>query len=219
MSTTPYGPHGPTKLPHDRLTSTTEQQKHLPLNQDESEAGPMLTGGADPFGKIVVNIVFSLVMLALLWIPTVCLYPLTALIGIVAGLITAALTARVLPPDAGDVAAVLGFVVGAVTIAILIRLEYRLARHFVFRITRHGVRLLLLSFWAIPIIQIFEGATYDSTTTRYILNHPSQVASFLSRHQNVGILLVAAVALHFLLWKAEGLRKFWHTRLSWVGLK
>jgi hypothetical protein len=222
MSTTPFGPHGHTKLPHGRLQGTTEQQEHILITDTGQEAIPISTGGPNYFSVIAVNILLSLVMLALLWIPAVCLYPATALGGIVAGFITAALTARMLPPDAVDVASLLGIIVGAVTIGILIRLEYRLAQQSVFRLTRHGIRLLLLSIWAIPIIQIFQGTTYDGTTTRYIfavVSNPRQLIYFLSVPLNLGILLVVTVALHFLLWKAERLRKYWHTRLSWVGLK
>jgi hypothetical protein len=41
----------------------------------------------------------------------------------------------------------------------------------------------------------------------------------LANPQNLATILVVIIAMHFLLWKAEKLRAFWHRRLFWLGLK
>jgi hypothetical protein len=66
------------------------------------------------------------------------------------------------------------------------------------------------------------GATAPTSTTRYVLamvSNPRALLAFLSRPQNLAIWLGALVALHFVLWKADTLREWWHRRLKWVGLK
>jgi ACR3 family arsenite efflux pump ArsB len=223
MSKEPYGPHGPKTQPYDVLPGPTIPTGPPPQigSDDTWEAPVQSSGGGGGLGGVLAQIILSVLMVAILWIPTVCLYPLTALIGIGAGFLTVPIFARLLPPDGGDVASVLGVAVGVVLIGTMIRVEYRLANNSLYRIGRHVIRLVLLSLVAIPVIQLTLGAQAETTTTRYIfsvLNDPRQIARFLSSSQNIAILIGVAVALHFILWN-ERLRKFWHGRLKWVGLK
>ena len=173
-------------------------------------------------GGFLVMIVLSLVLVALLWIPMICLYPLTALAGALAGVGSFLVAVRLLPADGRDVAMVIGLAVGVVVVWKVYRVESRLAGHPLFRLIRHAVRLLLLGIWAIPILQLTMGATAPTTTTRYVLaviSNPRALLAFLARPQNLAIWIGALVALHFLLWKADTLREWWHHRLKWVGLR
>jgi hypothetical protein len=180
------------------------------------------SGGADTFGKIVSNIFVSLVMMVILWFPAACLYPLTAGSGITAAVVTMQILARVLPADAGDVPLVIGVLVGAIVVGIVIRIEDRLSRSGRYRWARHGLRMVLLGMWAIPVIQLAMGATAPSTSTRYILevvSSPRAMATFLTSPVNLGVWLACLLGLHFLIWKGERARRLWHRRLAWIGLK
>ena len=113
-------------------------------------------------------------------------------------------------------------ILGVIVAYMVNRRESRLAEHRSFRLVRHVVRLALLAVWAIPILQLTAGATVASTSTRYILaaiSDPRALTSFLARPQNLGIWLAVIVALHFLLWSAPGVRRWWHRRLAFIGLK
>jgi hypothetical protein len=218
----PWGPHGPEVPPNTVRPNPTVPSPPQQFPGADEAAAPISAGGGGGLGGVLANIIFSLVLVAVLWIPMACIYPLTALAGIVAGLGTVPLFARVLPADGRDVALVLGIVVGAVVVFKVYRLEYGLAQHPRFRLARHVVRLVLLAVWAIPIIQLSMGATAPSTTTRYVLavvSSPRALASFLARPQNLVIWVLGIVALHFLLWPAGRVRHWWHRRLTFVGLK
>lgn len=181
---------------------------------------PSPAGGGS--GGFLVLVVLSLLLVALLWIPMICLYPLTALAGALAGVGSFLVAVRLLPVDGRDVAMVIGIGVGVVVVWKVYRVESRLAGHPQFRLIRHAVRLLLLGIWAIPILQLAMGATAPTTTTRYVLamvSSPRALLPFLARPQNLAIWMGAMVALHFVLWSADSLRQWWHRRLKYVGLK
>jgi hypothetical protein len=81
---------------------------------------------------------------------------------------------------------------------------------------------VLLAIWAVPMIMMAMGAPVAGTTTRFILavmSSPQIIFGFLSRTQNLGILLVVVAGLHFLLWYGKPFQRFWHRRLTFVGLK
>ena len=221
MTNQPWGPHGQEAPPNTVRQNPTAPGSPQQIQGADWTAAPS-SAGSGGSGGFLVMILFSLFLVVLLWIPMVCLYPLTALAGGLAGFGTASLAARVLPPDGGDVADLLGVVAGAIVAWKVYRLEYRMAERLPFRLVRHVVRLLLLSVWVIPIIELSMGVTAPGTTTRYVLatvSNPQSLASFLTRPQNLAIWAVAIGALHLLLWKADGLRQWWHHRLKWVGLK
>ena len=180
MTNLPWGPHGPVSPPNTvRPNPTAPGLPHQILGGDA--AAVSATGGG---GGFFAMIIFSLVLVALLWIPMVCLYPLTAAAGALAGFGTFSLAVRSLPADGGDVAALLGIVVGVVVVWMVYRVEYRLAQHLPVRLLRHVMRLLLLSIWVIPIIQLGRGATAPIATTRYVLamvTNPRALVAFLVR--------------------------------------
>jgi hypothetical protein len=216
----PWGPHGAEAPPNTVTPNPTAASPAPAFEQPESVAMP--TGGGDPFGSAVISIVLSVVMILILWIPAVCLYPLTAAAGIATTIVTRSISARVLPADAGDVPFALGIVLGAIVIGIMIRIEGRLARSAPYRMVRHGVRMVLLAIWAIPILQLTMGATAPGTSTAYIfavVSSPLAMAGFLLNPLNLGAWLVSVIGLHFLIWKSERARRIWHRRLAWIGLK
>ncbi|MEP6574415.1 MAG: hypothetical protein ABJD11_17070 [Gemmatimonadota bacterium] len=193
-----------------------------PQLQGADEAGAPISAGGGGGGGFLAMVIISLVLVTLVWIPMACIYPLTAFAGGFAGLGAYLLSARLLPPDGGDVASLLGIIVGAVVVWKVYRLEHRLAQHPGFRLMRHVVRLLLLAVWVIPIIELTMGGTAPTTTTRYVLatvSNPRALVSFLTRPQNLLIWVVAIAALHFLLWSDNPVRRWWHRRLTYVGLK
>ena len=219
MTNQPWGPHGPEAPPNTvRPNPTAPGSPHQLLGAGDAPLPVAPGGGSGFFAAVIV----SLVMVVLVFIPMVCLYPLTALASILAGVGTYLLAVRVLPADGGDVAALLGVVVGAIALWKVYRLEYRLAQQPPIRLTRHVVRLLLLSVWVIPVMQLATGATAPTTSTRYILatvSNPETLVGFLTRPQNLLIWAAAIAGLHFLLWTDNRFRRWWHYRLIFVGLK
>jgi hypothetical protein len=223
MSTQPWGPHGPTVPDHTVTPNPTPSSPHQMLGgADYSPASAALAGGNPGAGGLFAQIIFSLILFAMLWIPMACLYPLTALAAMVAGFGSYAILLRALPPDLNSLAYVTAFGVGAAVIFVVFRIEYRLALQQVFRLARHVVRMALLAAWAIPIIQLCMGATAPSTSTRYILsamNHPLGLAAWLAYPRNLLIWVVVVAGLHFMIWSWQGFRTWWHRRLVFIGLK
>jgi hypothetical protein len=153
------------------------------------------------------------------------LYPLNALAGLATIVVAAPLLTRFLPPDLlfdiHPLPMLLTIAAGYATIAGMSRLEYGLARYPVFRIVRHAVRLALFAALTIPLIQLATGL-YTPHPVLYILDviaNLQNIALVLRNPENIAIVLVVVVGLHFLLWKAERLRLFWHCRLEAIGLK
>lgn len=221
MKNMPWGPHGQEAPPNTVRQNPTAPDAPQQIGGYGDVAVPM-SGGGGGLGAILANIIFSLVLVALLWIPMICLYPLTALAGLTTGFGTFQVLRRVLPPDGGDVAALGGVVAGAVVVLIVNRFEYRLAQQPAFRRIRHLLRMVLLAVWAIPIIQLSTGTTGPSTSTRYILavmSSPRAWGSFLARPANVALWIAVVIGLHMLIWWSDRARTFWHRRLKFVGLK
>lgn len=128
---------------------------------------------------------------------------------------------RFVPPGT-DVPAAAACIIGIVTGYIVIRVEYRLAQAHGYRIARHGVRLIFLAILAIPIVLIAQGAYVENSTSRYILSVLSNgriLSRFVANPANDLILLAVVIGLHFLLWNGTKIRRFWHKRLSAVGMK
>ncbi len=223
MSTQPWGPHGPTVPDHTTTPNPTPSSPYQNIGgADFSQAPAGMAGSSGGSGGPLAQIVFSLILFVLLWIPMACLYPLTSVSAIVAGLASYAILLRALPADLQPTAFVGAFAVGAAVIFFVYRIEYRLAQQAVFRLGRQVVRMLLLAAWAIPIIQLSMGATAPTTSTAYILtamNHPLWLAGWLANPKNLVIWLVVVAALHYLIWTREGFRAWWHRRLVYLGLK
>jgi hypothetical protein len=95
-------------------------------------------GGGGP----LVHIVTSLFMVPLVWMFWVCLYPVTAVARVAAGIIVMRLLNPLLPSaNDADVAKLAGVIAGFAAAVIVSRLEYRLAQRFPYRAARHVVRL------------------------------------------------------------------------------
>ncbi|HEY4979626.1 MAG TPA: hypothetical protein VII25_10705 [Candidatus Acidoferrum sp.] len=85
------------------------------------------------------------------------------------------------------------------------------------------MRLILFGALALPWIQaIIFNSKIAGSSTRYIwavLTHPQILVARLRNPQNLATVVAVMVGVHFLLWKAEKLRGFWHRGLFWIGLK
>jgi hypothetical protein len=143
---------------------------------------------------------------------------------VVAGVVARSSLSRVLTAsDEVSVAELGGLIAGFAAAVIVSRVEYRLTRNFALRWTRHVVRLILFGVLALPLIQATVGeGRMGGSYARYIfaaLSNPRALLSQLANPQNLAIVVAVVVAMHFILWKAETLRRFWHRRLSWLGLK
>ena len=220
MTNMPWGPHGQKAPPNTVRQNPTPSDVPQQLGGGGEYAGPIDRGGdRSPF---LANVVLSLIMVALLWIPMACLYPLTAAAALLAGFGSYAALVRSLPADGGDVAVVAAFGIGLVVTLLVDRVEFRLAQHPSFRILRQVVRLALLGVWLVPIMQLATGTTAPSTSTRYILavmGHPGAIVQYLSNPLHLVTWALLLVGLNLLIWRGGWLRDFWHRRLKYVGLK
>jgi hypothetical protein len=220
MGSFPWGPHGPETSPNQVKPNPTPSDPVLPFGRGDSDAAqptPRYAGAAaNPF----LSITLSILMVPLVWTFWICLYPVTAAASVFTGFVTASLLSRVLTaPDEVSVALLGGVIAGFVAAAIASRVEYKLTQNFALRWTRHVVRLILFGVLAVPLIQATNA---EGSYTRYlltVLSQPRMILSQLANPQNLGIALAVMVAMHFILWKADWLRAFWHRRLFWLGLK
>jgi hypothetical protein len=222
MSTTPFGPHGPHVPANTTTPNPTEQQTHTQIG-GEGNAPPVhvYQGSPGNIGIIVVDFIVTLFTLIYFWPFFVCLYPLTGTAVAAATLIARPLIAHSLQPDEESVLFGLLLILAAVVVAIMIRVEYRLAQFFAFRLARHVVRLMLFALIAGPTI-LWLQPSVEATFTVFLLGflaQPSLFVCFLMNPVNAGIVAALAVGLHFLLWKADRVRNFWHARLRRIGLK
>lgn len=223
MGTFHWGPHGPESSPNEVKPNPTPADPVLPLGEADSYAAQPAAGNAGTSTNPFLSFTMSLLMAPLVWMFWICLYPMTAA-AVFTGLLTGSLLSRVLTAsDAASVAQLGGVVAGFAAAVIVSRLEYKLAQNSPLRTARHIVRLLLLGALAVPFLQAFVGNTnIAGSPTRHVfavLTHPQFLAQQLTNPQNLAIAVAVMVAAHFLLWKAERLRSFWHRRLFWIGLK
>jgi hypothetical protein len=220
MSNQPWGPHG-REAPPNTVTPNPTPADPVPTLGQPADA-PLPTGGGGALSIIIINFIVAFFIVAILWIPMVCLYPLTGTATIATWLVTKPILTGVLPAEAGDVPAALAYLIAAVVAGVMIRVESRLAQSMGYRLPRHVVRMVLLAIWSIPIIQLTMGAEAPTSSTAYIfavVTQPGAMLQFLMSPLNFGIWVAVVVGLHFLIWKAEGVRRFWHRRLVWIGLK
>jgi hypothetical protein len=224
MGSFPWGPHGPETSPNQVKPNPTAAEPVGQFGQDASYPIQPATagtgGGASPF----LSITASLLLIPLAWMFWVCLYPLTAAASVFTGFVTWSLLSRVLTAsDEVSVAQLGGVIAGFAAAVIVSRVEYKLAQNAGLRWGRHVVRLILFGALSIPWIQAMMGdARVGGSTIRYILavlGQPRILLAQLTDTKTLGIMVAVMVATHFLLWKAEGLRSFWHRRLFWLGLK
>ena len=224
MGSFPWGPHGPEVSPNQVKPNPTPSDPVVPFGQADSEVTPAATGSVGGGVNPLLSFVASLLMVPLVWMFWVCLYPITAIAAIATGFMAWSMVGRVLAAsDEASVAQLGGVIAGFAAAVIVSRVEYKLAQNAGLRWARHGVRLVLLGALAIPWIQaIIFNAKVGASTTRYVfavLSNPRFLVSQLMNPQNLAIVVAVVVGMHFLLWKAERLRAFWHRRLFWLGLK
>jgi hypothetical protein len=225
MGSFPWGPHGPETSPNQVKPNPTPSDPVGQFGQDDSYAAQPATGyagggGGGPF----LSIAASLVMAPLVWMFWICLYPMTAVAGVFAGVLSWSLLSRVLTArDVASVAPLGGVIAGYAAVIIVSRIEFKLTQNIALRQARHAVRLVLFGALAIPWFQgVIMNAKVGGSSTRYIfavLSHPQFLLAQMANRQNLGIVLAVMVGMHFLLWKAERLRAYWHRRLFWLGLK
>ena len=222
MGNFPWGPHGQESAPNQVKPNPTPQDPVGSFAQPgfDNAQPSTATGGANPLASIAV----SLIMAPLVWMFWVCLYPLTAAVSIVTGFVTGTMLQRVLTArDEASVAQLGGVIAGFVAAIIMSRIEYKLAQNFALRWARHAVRLLLFGTIAFPWFQALIGyPTAGGSSMRYLLalfNNPRLYISQLFLPQNLAAIAIVMVITHFVLWKADRLRAFWHRRLFWIGLK
>lgn len=229
MGSFPFGPHGPEVRPYDVTPNPTPSDAPILLGgggqawptQSGGYAAGQAYGGGGGLGLLLGNFLFSLTVVGFFLMPFVCLYPLVA----AAALVTWALLTPVIQPFTSPVfpflPALLAAIAAWIVAGVLIRLENRLAKNAAFRTSRHVVRMLLLAALAIPVILMARaGHMPDAQVAWAILSSPRALLQFVRDPVNIGIWAAAVVGLHFLLWmKSARLRRFWHGRLSAIGLK
>lgn len=224
MGTFSWGPHGPETSAHEVKPNPTAPEPVPQFGQAETYTAPPTAGSASGRPHPLLSVTVSLLMIPLVWMFWICLYPLTAAAALFAGFLTTSMLSRVLTAaDEVSVAQLGGVVAGFAAAVIVSRLEYKLTQDKFLRLARHVVRLILFGLLAIPWFQgVVRNAKIAGSSTRYIfavLSHPKILAAQLANPQNLATVLVVIMAMHFLLWKAEKFRAFWHRRLFWLGLK
>jgi hypothetical protein len=229
MGSYPWGPHGPETRPYDVRPNPTPQSVFPNIGGGDFAAAPVGAYGLPPgaptgSGGPHVSIIASLVMLPFVWMFWICLYPLTAAVGVITTVLTSGLAMRYLSLQRDEASVALGFgiIAGFIAVAIFSRIEYRMAQNIGYRVARHAVRLVLFGVLALPWIQAMVFDVAGGSETRYIygaLTHPRFLMAQMAIPQNLAIVAAVMVGMHFLLWKGERVRSFWHRRLMWLGLK
>lgn len=233
MGSFPYGPHGPQTSPYDVRPNPTPAGTFQNIGGGGAAAstayggggGAMAYGGGGGggFGLLIGNVIFSFFMMAVVWMPTIGLYPVSIGAALFAGFGSASMLARVLPPDGREVAALGGVIIGWIVAGLMMRLEYRLAEKvLLYRLARHIVRLLLLGILLVPMMMRIEGISGPEGDTMYVFtvfSNPGLMRHFLFSTKNLAMWFGLLAAVHFMLWNFGWLRRFWHRRLVYIGLK
>jgi hypothetical protein len=228
MSTAPFGPHGPQVPAHTTTPNPTAQSAPILIGGNDQVAASAYqyaaagaAGAGGGIGILVIDAVLTLFTLLYFWPFFACLYPLTVATGVGAAWMVRPLIAGGYYGDEAN--ALLGtlLILAAIVVAVMIRVEYRLAQVPAFRLARHALRLSLFAVLAAPTVLWLHPAV-QLTYTMYLLtffSQPGYLAGFLRNPINLGIVLAIVIGLHLLLWKGERARAFWHRRLRHIGLK
>jgi hypothetical protein len=228
----PWGPHGervsPLEVKPNPTPSTPSANFQAPNFAQPMPApyalayrlGPVTAADAADISRLG-NFIFSAVVLGILWQFLVCLYPLPALAAAITAIYSAGFLVKTFPPEpallAGTFFCVLvAYSAGIAVLYIAMRIEQRLARNAGYRIVRHVVRLALFALMAVFAIERASGIP--------LLTGPdpsawsANVACILRTPDYLIAVFVFVVAMHFILWRADKLRAFWHRRLTATGL-
>jgi hypothetical protein len=230
----PFGPHGPAGSPTSVRPNPTPAD--VPMNLGGGDAGSWPTygvsGGGGGTGVAysgagatlilrVVGAIFTFFALLTFPIPLACLYPLTAAVAFVAAILARPFLGQIVGGDPDGVRVCTVGVVLVATYAFM-RVEYRLARNPLFRAVRHGLRLVLFAILGVPTMLFAMSPDKSMTYTVFVLDvfaRPALMMRLLASPVIDAILAACVIGLHFLLWRADHLRDFWHRRLKSVGLK
>ena len=225
----PWGPHGarqdrpgPPAHPADSQIPTPiiPPSPYTPVPSPT----PTYSGGQGmpvnqvlPFLRDVASrdFLLNLIFVGFLWEAWVCLYPLSALAGLFTLVYAMPFLRGVLPESPiigpGLCAVVLAIGAGAVVLWKVSRLEHDLARHKLYRILRHLVRLPLLGIAAVVALERARGLPYNPT--------PAEVMQILMVPANLATALGVMIVSHFILWNWKRGREFWHRRLVSARLR
>ncbi|MGA2189351.1 MAG: hypothetical protein ABSH33_12535 [Steroidobacteraceae bacterium] len=162
-------------------------------------------------GDFLLNVIF----VGVLWEVWVCLYPLAALAGLYTFVLALPFLRRALPDSPiigpGLYAVILAPVAALIVLWSVSRLEHVFARNLLFRVIRHGVRLLLLAALTLLVIQKTQGHPYDPSL--------AEAYRILGSPQNLTIVVAVVIGSHFALWNWRFAREFWHRRLESARLR
>jgi hypothetical protein len=198
------------------------QQDNSPILPTPISA-PMPTGGGMPIGDVLPflhkqargDLGLNVLFVGVLWEVWICLYPLSALAGLLT-LTNGMPLLRSLLPDSpiigpGLYAVVLGSIAALVVLWNVSRLEHTLARNTAYRVLRHVVRIPLLGLAAVVAIEEYQGFPYDPS--------PAAITRILQNPVNLALVVAAMIAAHFTLWNWKKAREFWHRRLEGANLR
>jgi hypothetical protein len=161
-------------------------------------------------GDLLLNLIF----VSIFWEVWICLYPLSALAGLLTLTNAMPFLRGVLPPSPvigpGLYAVVLGIAAALIVLWNVSRLEHRLARSNVYRIPRHLARIPMLGIATVVAIEKWRGLPYNPTPAaiRWILRTPA----------NLAIVIGVMIGAHFM-WNWRSAREFWHRRLEGARLR
>jgi hypothetical protein len=167
--------------------------------------------GRSAGGDFLLNLIF----VGVLWEVWICLYPLSAIAGLLTLLYGMPFLRGVVPASSiiapGLYAVGLAFIAAAVVLWNVSRLEHVLARTGLYRVLRHLVRLPLVGLATVVALESAQGLPYDPTMqgVRRVLNTPA----------NLVIVVGVMIASHFILWNWKWARGFWHHRLVAAQLR
>lgn len=161
------------------------------------------------------DFLLNLIFVGILWELWICLYPVAFLAGLFTLAVALPFFRAVVPADPvigqGIVGISLGILAALIALWMVSRLEHKLAKHKVFRVLRHIVRIPLLGLAAIVAIQESNGLSYNPT--------PDGIAPILRVPMNLAIVVAVMIAAHFILWNWDRARAFWHRRLEGARLR
>ena len=183
-------------------------------------AGTITTADMGEVSRFI-NFLVSVVVLAIFWQFLVCLYPLPALAAGATAIYAAGILLKLIPPD--PVLLVNSFlsILAAYGAAIVVfyfamRVEERLARNIAYRMVRHVVRLVCLALMAVFAIERASGIPLLAGPDLSVSS--ANIARILRTPDYLIAVFVFVVMMHFVLWKADKIRAFWHRRLAGAGL-
>jgi hypothetical protein len=231
MGYQPWGPHGPTQdansvpcNPTPAYVPPAWPSYEPPANTGGGGAAQTgytgySGGGVGVGGGTAVAPgswpILSLILVPFVWKLWMCLYPLPALAGFATVFAGAFAFNRFMPPQADSTMRLLAtgapYVLGLAVLIVMSRVDHRIGRYLAYRLPRHIVRLALLALLVIAGIQEAQGI---------VVYGPWPMANLRAlQNSDIAIVVVVLVAMHFLLWTNNFIRRIWQSRLAAIGLR